>query len=433
MMPRFAASLPLQLAQRGRRSIRRPRHPRLYSSAVNDALPASMSAISIETRDGELLSSMKAIRAAGDSVTLRLRPDQPLPQIRSDEVLIKVDYAGVNRPDVVQRKGLYPPPQGASSVLGLEVSGTVVALGAKLLAANSVVDPWDGGGPIRVGDQVCALVPGGGYAEYAASPVSSCLRVPRGFSQLEAAALPETFFTVWTNVFQRGVRGAELAPEESILVHGGTSGIGTVAIQLASAMGAKNVIATAGNDEKCEACIALGATLAVNYRNEDYVSVIKEHCGGVDVVLDMVGGDYLQRNLTVMNKRGRHVSIAFLNGSKSPEPFDFGNIRNISPPLAANHLSQPVAGQSLFLGCAGRVLVNSLTLTGSTLRPRPASEKGVIAAELLAHVWPLLDCGKIRPRIDTVFELGDAMAAHELMESSMHMGKIMLRVNAAVP
>ena len=385
------------------------------------ALPATMSAVCIETRsDGALLGAdMKAIRAAGDDVTLRLRRDQPLPQLRSDEVLIKVDYAGVNRPDVVQRKGLYPPPPGASPVLGLEVSGTVVALGAKLLATNSVIDPWGGGGPIRVGDQVCALLPGGGYAEYAACPAATCLRVPLGFSQLEAAAIPETFFTVWTNIFQRGVRGAELAPGESILVHGGTSGIGTTAIQLASAMGAKPIIATAGSDEKCAACLGLGATLAINYREEDYVAAVKEHCskdgggggggggsggggGGVDVVLDMVGGDYLQRNLTIMNKRGRHVSIAFLKGSKTPEPFDFG-----------------------------RVLVNSLTLTGSTLRPRPTAEKGVIAGELLSEVWPLLDGGHIRPEIDSVFELGEAMEAHERMESSVHTGKIMLRVDHA--
>lgn len=302
-------------------------HRQLCSVSSDLPLPESMSAVCIESRDGRPLGSdMKAIRAAGDDVTLTLRPNQPLPQLQSDEVLIKVDYAGVNRPDIVQRKGLYPPPKGASPVLGLEVSGTVVALGAKLMATNSVIDPWGGAGPIRVGDQVCALLPGGGYAEYAPAPASSCLRVPLGFSQLEAAALPETFFTVWTNLFQSGVRGAELASEESILIHGGTSGIGTTAIQLAKAMGAKSIIATAGTDEKCEACLALGATLAVNYRTDDYVSAIKEHCngGGVDVVLDMVGGDYLQRNLTVLNKRGRHVSIAFLNGSKSPEPFDFG-------------------------------------------------------------------------------------------------------------
>lgn len=295
--------------------------------SANVALPESMSAVCIETREGTALGSdMKAIRAAGDNVTLRLRPDQPLPQLRSDEVLIKVNYAGVNRPDVVQRKGMYPPPKGASPVLGLEASGTVVAVGAKLLGTNSATDPWGGAGPITVGDQVCALLPGGGYAEYAAAPASSCLRVPLGFSQLEAAAIPETFFTVWTNVFQQGVRGAELTPGEGILVHGGSSGIGTTVIQLASAMDAKPIIATAGTDEKCEACLALGATLAINYRKQDYVTAIKEHCGGggVDVVLDMVGGDYLQRNLMVLNKRGRHVSIAFLNGSKSPEPFDFG-------------------------------------------------------------------------------------------------------------
>ena len=321
-----AACLPTRFARRGQHRIRAPQ---LCSRTLcsRGALPESMSAVCIETRCGEVLGSdMKAIRAAGDDIILRLRPNQPVPQLRSDEVLIKVDYAGVNRPDVVQRKGLYPPPKGASPVLGLEVSGTVVALGAKLLATSSATDPWGGAGPIRLGDQVCALLPGGGYAEYAASPASNCLRVPLGFSQLEAAAIPETFFTVWTNLFQRGVRGAELAPGEGILVHGGTSGIGTTTIQLANAMGAKPIIATAGTDEKCKACLALGATLAINYREQDYVTAIKEHCkgGGVDVVLDMVGGDYFQRNLSVLNKRGRHVSIAFLGGSKSPEPFDFG-------------------------------------------------------------------------------------------------------------
>ena len=290
------------------------------AAAVQDGLPATMSAVQIATTSGELLGSdMKAIRAAGSDVTLSLRDTQPLPQLRSDEVLIKVDYAGVNRPDVVQRKGLYPPPPGASEVLGLEVSGTVVGLGTKL-ESHSMTDPWGGAGPLKIGDKVCALLGGGGYAEYATAPASTCLRVPLGFSQLEAAALPETFFTVWTNVFQRGVRGAELSEGESIMhftlkmmtflfkmmktgesimVHGGTSGIGTTAIQLAKALGAistgkndelcirtmnfkfemmkyvgaKHVIATAGSDEKCKSCLALGATTAINYKDQDYATV----------------------------------------------------------------------------------------------------------------------------------------------------------------
>ena len=284
--------------------------------------------------DGPAEGTVVYIRAAGEDVTLALRPGAPLPEPGPGEVLIKVEYAGVNRPDCVQRKGLYPPPPGASPVLGLEVSGTVVQLGA------------EAGGSVQVGDRVCALVAGGGYAEYAAAPASCGPPVPEGMGLLEAAALPETFFTVWTNVFQRGVKqGAELQPGESILIHGGTSGIGTTAIQLASSMGS-TVYATAGSDDKCAACVSLGATAAINYREEDYVARVKELQGGrgVDVVLDMVGGEYLAKNLSLLNRRGRHVSIAFLRGSKVPEGFDFG-----------------------------RLLVNNLTLSASTLRPRAVS------------------------------------------------------------
>ena len=317
---------PLRALRRAAR--RRPPCRRL------SALPATMSAVAIETRAGAPLLEMAEIRAAGEDVTLALRPGVPLPEPGPGEVLIKVEYAGVNRPDCVQRKGLYPPPPGASPVLGLEVSGTVVQLGA------------EAGGSVQVGDRVCALVAGGGYAEYAAAPASCCLPVPEGMGLLEAAALPETFFTVWTNVFQRGVKqGAELQPGESILIHGGTSGIGTTAIQLASSMGS-TVYATAGSDDKCAACVSLGATAAINYREEDYVARVKELQGGrgVDVILDMVGGDYLAKNLSLLNRRGRHVSIAFLRGSKVPEGFDFG-----------------------------RLLVNNLTLSASTLRPRAVS------------------------------------------------------------
>jgi NADPH2:quinone reductase len=303
-----------------------------------------------------------------------------VPEPGPGEVLIRVAAAGVNRPDVVQRQGLYPPPKGASPLPGLEVAGTVAALGEGVSAP-------------ALGDAVTALLSGGGYAEYATAPAIQCLAVPDGLSLEEAAALPETFFTVWSNVFDR----AGLSPGETFLVHGGTSGIGTAAIQMAAAFGAK-VFATAGSAEKCGQCTALGATRAINYRDEDFVEIIKaEAAPGADVILDMVGGDYVARNLRAAAPDGRIVSIAFLKGSKVEI--------DLMP-----------------------VMLKRLTLTGSTLRAREPAFKGAIADKLRTHVWPLIEAGRIRPVIDTVFALADAAKAHALMESSAHMGKIVLRV-----
>ena len=304
---------------------------------------------------------------------------RPTPRFGDDEVLIRVAAAGVNRPDVLQRRGMYEPPPGTTDIPGLEVAGTVVGIGAG-------VTQW------KVGDRVCALVAGGGYAEYCPAPEGQCLPVPEGFSMVEAACLPETFFTVWTNVFQRG----RLRDGESLLVHGGSSGIGTTAIQLAKAFGAK-VFATAGNAEKCAACEKLGADQAINYRQEDFVEVIAQATDGkgVDVVLDMVGGDYIPRSIKVMATEGRHVSIAFLRGPKVE--------LNVEP-----------------------VMRKRLTLTGSTLRPRSVAEKSAIGAELREKVWPLLAAGRIRPVIYRIFPLERAAEAHALMESSEHIGKIAL-------
>jgi putative PIG3 family NAD(P)H quinone oxidoreductase len=305
----------------------------------------------------------------------------PVPKPQSGEVLVKVAAAGVNRPDVFQRQGNYPPPPGASPILGLEIAGTVVALG------DGVRDP-------ALGDRVCALVTGGGYAEYCAAPAPQCLPVPAGFSMVEAAGLPETFFTVWSNVFLRG----RLLPGETILIHGGSSGIGTTAIQLAHHFGAR-VIATAGSDEKCDACRRLGADEAINYRTTDFVKRVKDLTGGkgVELVLDMVGGDYLQRNLSALAVEGRLVQIAFLKPSKVE--FDF----------------MPM-------------MLKRLTLTGSTLRARSVEQKAEIARPLREKVWPLLDQGKIKPLIHATFPLAEAAAAHRLMESSAHIGKIILTV-----
>jgi putative PIG3 family NAD(P)H quinone oxidoreductase len=305
----------------------------------------------------------------------------PVPAPKAGEVLIKVAAAGVNRPDVFQRQGNYPPPQGASPIPGLEIAGTIVAV------AEGVAG-W------TVGDQACALVTGGGYAEYCPAPAPQCLPIPKGFSLTEAAALPETFYTVWSNVFMRG----RLQAGETILIHGGTSGIGTTAIQLAHAFGAR-VIATAGSDEKCAACQKLGADEALNYRTVDWVKRCKELTGGkgVELVLDMVGGDYLQRNVSALAVEGRLVQIAFLKPSKVE--FDF----------------MPM-------------MLKRLTLTGSTLRARPVADKAVIASALNEKVWPLLDAGKVKPVIYKTFPLDQASAAHALMESSEHIGKIMLQV-----
>ena len=302
-----------------------------------------------------------------------------VPKPGPGEVLIKVTAAGINRPDVIQRQGFYPPPKGASPLPGLEVSGTIVALG-------------EGVEGIEPGNPVTALLNGGGYAEYAVSPALQCLAVPRGLTMEEAAALPETFFTVWSNVFDR----ARLQSGENFLVHGGTSGIGTTAIQMAAAFGAK-VFATAGSDEKCETCKSLGAARAINYREQDFVEIIKQDTErGADVILDMVGGEYVQRNIRAAAPDGRIVSIAFLSGSKVEI--------DLMP-----------------------MMLKRLTLTGSTLRPRDSAFKGAIADKLRQRVWPLIEDGRIRPVIDTVFPLDQAADAHALMESSAHMGKIVLR------
>jgi NADPH2:quinone reductase len=311
-----------------------------------------------------------------------LKPAQrPVPQPAANEVLIRVAAAGVNRPDVLQRKGGYPPPPGASDIPGLEVAGTIVAVGAQ-------VREW------KTGAQVCALVTGGGYAEYVAAPAVQCLPVPKGLSLTEAAGLPETFFTVWVNVFLRG----GLKNDETLLVQGGSSGIGVTAIQMARAFGHK-VYATAGTAEKCAECEKLGATRAINYRSEDFVAVLKQETGGrgVDVILDMVGGDYVPRELACLADDGRLSIIAFLGGTKTT--LDMTDI-----------------------------LRRRLTITGSTLRPRPVEVKAAIANDLRQKVWPLIESGKIRPVIYRVFPLEEAASAHALMEASTHVGKILLSV-----
>ena len=304
-----------------------------------------------------------------------------VPQPAPGEVLIRVAFAGVNRPDILQRSGRYPPPPGASPLIGLEVAGEIAALGEGVTA-------W------RIGDKVCALTNGGGYAEYAVAPAGQVLRVPAGLTLEQAAALPETCFTVWTNVFDRG----RLRAGESLLVHGGSSGIGVTAIQMAHARGA-TVYATAGSAEKVAACVALGASAAINYRDEDFVAEIARLTDkrGVDVVLDMVGGDYIGRNLRCLAVEGRLVQIAFLQGSKAEVDW-----------LA--------------------LMVRRLTFTGSTLRPQGAAQKAAIAAALREEIWPLVASGAIVPQIFRVFPLAEAAAAHTLMESSQHIGKILLRV-----
>jgi NADPH2:quinone reductase len=306
----------------------------------------------------------------------------PVPSPKPDEVLIRVLAAGVNRPDVAQRSGSYPPPPGASPLLGLEVAGEIVSVGAEVTQ-------------YKQGDRVCALTNGGGYAEYCVAPAPQCLPWPTGYDAVRAAALPETYFTVWANLFQ----GGRLARGESTLIHGGSSGIGVTAIQLAREFGA-TVYATAGSGEKCAACVKLGAAAAINYRTQDFVEEIARLTGkrGVDVVLDMVGAPYLQRDLRVLAMDGRLVLIAFLQGSKA-ENFDFVS-----------------------------VMTKRLTITGSTMRPRSTAQKGAIAAALREKVWPVLDAGRCGPVIHATFPLAEAAAAHRLMESSVHIGKIMLRV-----
>lgn len=334
--------------------------------AAPENLPATMTAIEISTPGpADVLQPAR----------------RPLARPGPDEVLVKVAAAGVNRPDILQRKGGYPPPPGVTDIPGLEISGTIIAIGSK-------VTTW------KIGDAVCALVAGGGYATHCVAPAVQCLPIPAGLSLIEAAALPETFFTVWTNVFDR----AQLKPGEVFLVHGGSSGIGTTAIQLAAAFGA-TVFATAGSDAKCRACEKLGATRGINYRTEDFVTVVKEATAGngANVILDMVGGDYVGRNLAAAAPDGRIAQIAFLQGSK---------ITADMTPL----------------------MLKRLVYTGSTLRPRSTTEKGAIAAALRAKVWPLLDQGRIKPQIDSTFPLAEAAAAHRYMESSQHIGKIVLVV-----
>ncbi len=331
---------------------------------MSEALPATMTAIEIAEPGGPEV----------------LRPvERPVPTPGAGEVLIEVAAAGVNRPDVLQRQGGYPPPPGASDIPGLEVAGRVAALG-------------EGVSELGVGDQVTALVTGGGYARYCPAPAAQCLPWPEGFGAVHAAALPETFFTVYSNVFDRG----RLTKGERFLVHGGSSGIGTTAIQLARAFGAE-VYATAGSAEKCRVCAELGAARAINYREEDFVEVVKEATqgAGVDLILDMVGGDYIPRDIKALATAGRLVFIAFLHGPKAEV--------NFLP-----------------------VMLKRLTITGSTLRARDVAFKADIAQKLRRHVWPLLAAGEVRVLVHQTFSLDQAAEAHRLMESSAHIGKIVL-------
>jgi NADPH2:quinone reductase len=318
---------------------------------------------------------------AGEPEVLGLATGK-VPTPKPDEVLIRVQAAGVNRPDVAQRQGSYPPPPGASPILGLEVAGEVVAIGDQVTT-------------LSVGDRVCALTNGGGYAEYCAAPAPQCLPWPRGYDAVRAGALPETSFTVWANLFQLG----RLSKGETALVHGGTGGIGVTAIQFAHEFGAR-IFATAGSDEKCASCLTLGADAAINYRTQDFAAELKTltEGRGVNVILDMVGAPYMTRNIRSLAMDGRLVMIAFLQGSKVQD-FDFM-----------------------------QVMLRRLTITGSTMRPRTTAQKGAIAAELREKVWPVLDAGRCQPVIHAMFPLGQAAEAHRLMESSAHIGKIMLTV-----
>jgi len=303
---------------------------------------------------------------------------RPMPKAGYGQVVIKVAYAGVNRPDALQRAGMYAPPPTASDLPGLEASGEVVSVG-------------DGVSTVAVGDPVCALLPGGGYAEYVATPAAHCLPIPSGMALKEAACLPETFFTVWSNVFMRG----DLKAGERFLVHGGSSGIGTTAIQLARTFGAR-VFATAGTDEKCAACITLGAEEAINYRDSDFVEVLQAE-GGANLILDMVGGDYIPRNLKALAEDGRLVQIAFLQGPKVEVNF-------------------------------ATLMTRRLTMTGSTLRPQSDLAKARIAQELQEVVWPLLSSGSVAPVMDSEYDFEAASEAHARMETSGHIGKIVLKI-----
>ncbi len=331
----------------------------------------------------KLPTTMRVVEISkpGESEVL-VMATRPVAMPGPDEILIRIAAAGVNRPDVLQRKGAYAPPPGASDLPGLEAAGEVVALG-------ETVTRW------KLGDQVCALLPGGGYAEYAVTHQDHALPVPKGLTLVQAAALPETFFTVWTNVFMRG----RLKAGETFLVHGGTSGIGTTAIQLASVMGAR-VFTTAGSDKKCAICRDLGAELAINYRENDYLEAIRNVTNGkgVDLILDMVGGSYINRNIDALAMDGRLVFISFLDGPKAEVNF-------------------------------AQVMMKRLTITGSTLRPQSVQAKAMIAEALRARVWPLIAAGRIGPVMDRVFPLDQAADAHRRIEDAGHVGKIVLEIS----
>ena len=330
----------------------------------------------------DIPATMQAIdpaTAGGPEVLVAV--ERPVPVPGPGEVLIKVAAAGINRPDVLQRKGGYPPPQGAPTILGLEIAGEVIAVGAGVM-------------PELVGQPMCALVAGGGYAEYCAAPVGQCLPVPASLTMVEAAALPETLFTVWTNLFER----AYAAEGDTVLVHGGTSGIGTMAIALGRLFGL-TVIVTCGSDEKCAQALEIGAAFAINYKSADFVAEVARITGGQGcaAVLDMVGGDYLPRNLQCLSEDGRHVSIAVLNGPKA----------EVFIPL---------------------IMMKRLTLTGSTLRARSLSFKSLVADEIARTVWPHVEAGRLKPVIDSIFPLSDAAGAHARMDAGAHVGKIVLRI-----
>jgi len=310
--------------------------------------------------------------------------DVALPLPKAGEVLVRVRAAGINRPDLLQRRGLYPPPEGVTDIPGLEISGDVIALGGSVSA-------------IKSGQKICALVAGGGYAEYCAVPAAQCLPLPKNLGWLAAAGIPESFFTVWTNLFDRG----GLDKGDRVLIHGGASGIGTTAIQMAKAFGAK-VYVTAGTDAKCAACLKLGALHAINYKTQDFAAeVLRETDGkGVDIVLDMVGGDYIARNLKILAPEGRHISIAMQHGR--------------------------MAEVDLF-----QIMSKRLVLTGSTLRPQSIAAKGKIAKALKKNVWPFITRKRITPVIDRIYSLAEAQAAHDYLEAGQHFGKVILRVNTA--
>lgn len=314
---------------------------------------------------------------------MKIIAEVPLPVLKPHDVLIEVHATGINRPDVFQRSGSYPPPLGASPYLGLEVAGVIVALGSE-------VTQW------QIGDAVCALTPGGAYAEYCATPAAHCLRIPQGLSMVQAAAIPETYFTVWSNLFDMG----HLKSGETILVHGGSSGIGVTAIQFAKAFGAK-VITTVGSSKKAQRCLELGADVAIEYKDQDFQEVILKLTNkvGVDVILDIVGGPYIQKNINCLAFDGRLLQVAFLKGSRAE--------------LDVN-----------------AIMRKRLTYTGATMRPRSDEQKAAIAQQLEKHIWPLMDQGKCLPVIDTVFPFTEVVAAHQLMESSAHIGKIVLQVKA---